>query len=142
MSRTDMHTPYWVKERDPGWAASFYPIHDHRYGPCDLAQWQADRLYDGYCQMQPVTGFRCGCPICTQRQARRYHHRQARTAWRGEARALRGYARAGVRQHPRREPHRDPHRQGAWGWWGRKQPGKPVTIFTAAGEVYVYTSRP
>ena len=138
MSRTDKHALWRVKERDPAWARFFTPSHDHRTGPCDLAEWMADPRYEGRCQMQ-INGRRvnisCGCQMCTGSDAVGFRHRHARTAWRTESRRLRAYARAGQPQHPDIEPHRNPHREGPDGFWGREQPGQPVTVFTAQGEV-------
>jgi hypothetical protein len=92
MSRTDVHAPWWVKERDPGWRGHFAEDHDHSTGPCDLARrvaagrnWVRTR-----CSIVLVNRRRnigCGCPLCTGQAGRKRGRRQERTALRAAARA-------------------------------------------------------
>ncbi len=75
MSRTHVHTPYWVKTFAPEWRHHFREDHRHEHGPCDIdrfdprAPWSATR-----CNIEWVSSGRnvhCGCGTCTGRDARR-----------------------------------------------------------------------
>ena len=101
MSRTDVHAPCWVKERDPAWRAHFTETHQHHniirlarggggwtravrtFTGCDLDQFLAGAR-DTFCSMR-YTGRRnifCGCRLCTGHDWNRLHHQQQRAAWR------------------------------------------------------------
>jgi hypothetical protein len=86
MSRTDVHRPAWVKDRDPH-ERGFVAHHNHATGPCDLADylaakgWTRTRCYPIY------TGGRniyCGCAACTGQDWRRQERRRDRYGWRRE----------------------------------------------------------
>lgn len=94
MSRTDVHVPLWVRERDPQWRHHFYADHDHATGPCDLADriarphlpWSATR-----CHINLINRSRnicCGCHQCTGQRGRRYQNGQRRAAWRTDRQRL------------------------------------------------------
>jgi hypothetical protein len=85
MSRTDVHRPGWVKERDPHLRHLFREHHNHATGPCDLQDyltgqgWTRTRCYLAY------TGGRnifCGCQLCTEQHGRKLARRQERSWWR------------------------------------------------------------
>jgi hypothetical protein len=100
MSRTDVHRPWWVLERDPHMRRDFVPHHNHwaledwdpelrrwrirRTVACDLAE----RLTgpggkDTRCVLYPSGSRRfCSCPLCGQQAARKQGHRRERTWWR------------------------------------------------------------
>lgn len=82
MSRTDVHAPGWVKQRDPLWRDHFQERHNHERGPCDLElsltardwirtrcyiawRWRGRRIY-------------CGCRMCTEQIGRRISNRRER----------------------------------------------------------------
>jgi hypothetical protein len=100
MSRTYVHRPWWVLERDPHMRRDFVPHHDHwiredwdpalrrwrvrRTAPCDLTE----RLTSpGHAHTRcrfDSSGRRrfCSCPLCGQQAARKQAHRRERTWWR------------------------------------------------------------
>ena len=79
MSRTDVHTPYWVKKLQPEWRPYFVEHHDHADRPCNFDvkndNWHKDcfltDLYLG-------RNIHCGCPLCTGSIWRRMGRRQER----------------------------------------------------------------
>ena len=84
MSRTFVHAPAWVKERDPRWRNHFQTVHDHDDGICDLAAYLA---HDGYrvrgrmCHVALCWRGRqihCGCAMCTGAWTRRWGRRRSR----------------------------------------------------------------
>lgn len=91
MSRTDVHTPYWVKMRDPGWRANFQEHHDHRDGVCDLADFLAAAHWTRTrCRIELALvdgNVHCGCRLCTGQAGRKHGRRQQRTALRAALRA-------------------------------------------------------
>lgn len=112
MSRTDVHAPYRVKARDPGWRDHFTEHHNHAQrvtgatrepGPpprwvhryeivvrCDLADFLAG-VEDTACSMGYVGRRRnifCGCRLCTGADGRRLARRQERVRWRSARAAL------------------------------------------------------
>jgi hypothetical protein len=85
MSRTDVHAPAWVKERDPGWAHAFHEQHDHRHGRCDLDRHDTRNWRCSHCHIQSRwTGrnIHCGCPLCTGHHWNRAERRRDRHQWR------------------------------------------------------------
>ena len=100
MSRTDVHRPWWVLERDPHMRRDFKPDHNHWIltdwdpelgtwrtrlsAPCDLGQGRlGPGPRDTRCTFYPSGRRRfCSCGLCGQQAARRYSHRQERTWWR------------------------------------------------------------
>lgn len=87
MSRTDVHAPAWVKERDPGWRHAFVEVHDHRAGRCDIDQhdpsdWQASSCH--ITLRWTGRNIHCGCRLCTGHHWRKLDNRRQRVAWRGE----------------------------------------------------------
>lgn len=87
MSRSDKHTPHWVKARDAAWRPQFVEEHDHRNGRCDLDVYMAGRLpwAPGRCRMTHRYDGRnhyCGCRLCTQQDGRKLARRQERVVWR------------------------------------------------------------
>ncbi len=99
MSRTDVHTPYWVKVRTPG--AQLREHHDHRAGTCTLEQFLADpdARWRGCTAELVYTGRNehCGCNLCTGQTGRKYTRRQERTALRSARRRAEQEAAAGAR---------------------------------------------
>ncbi len=93
MARTYVHEPWWVKERSPRWRAFFAEHHHHPHGrDCDLPAYLAQQG-NGYvrtrCYMIPAAAGRnifCGCSTCSGSRWRSAYHRQARVAWRADAR--------------------------------------------------------
>jgi hypothetical protein len=84
MSRTDVHAPGWAKGRDPAWRNHFVGVHDHRYGPCDLAVFLTARGWvQTRCSTRYVGGrnIYCGCNMCTGGSWRRADRRRARHTW-------------------------------------------------------------
>lgn len=100
MSRTDIHRPGWVKERDPHLRQQHRVEHDHwhrdhwdpelkRYlvrlsVPCDLhlahagPGWTWTRCRYTYVGQQ----HQCGCKQCTGQDGRKVARRQERARWR------------------------------------------------------------
>jgi hypothetical protein len=105
MSRTDVHAPYWVKERDPAWRRVFMPAHRHticehydregghwlvrREVPCDLADFLAGSRTT-HCGMVYVGGRNicCGCRLCTEQMWQKQDHRSERGRWRSIRQSL------------------------------------------------------
>jgi hypothetical protein len=105
MSRTDLHAPYWVKERDPAWRRVFVPAHRHvvcehydeeaghwllrREVPCDLAEFLAGTRTTR-CRMMYVGGRNicCGCRLYTGQMWRKQDRRSARGRWRAIRQSL------------------------------------------------------
>jgi hypothetical protein len=85
MSRTDVHAPAWVKDRDPAWRREYREEHDHDNGVCNLAAWVADRNtpYAGTCHLTYVGGrnIYCGCSMCTGQIGRKFSRRRERARW-------------------------------------------------------------
>jgi hypothetical protein len=91
MSRTDVHAPWWVKERDPLWRDHFVEHHDHSTSVCDLAAylaagntWTSTTCYITWTPRRRNIG--CGCRMCTGQHGRKLGRRQQRTAWRAMSR--------------------------------------------------------
>jgi hypothetical protein len=100
MSRTDVHRPWWVLERDPHVWRDFVPHHNHwiledwdpetrrwlvrRSVPCDLAErLTGPGRAHTRCVLYPSGSRRfCSCPLCSQQAARKQTHRRERTWWR------------------------------------------------------------
>lgn len=82
MSRTDVHAPDWVKQRDPGWRAHYRAGHDHSHGPCDLHFYDGRALWAATnCHLYLVSSDRnihCGCRLCTGHDDRRADRRHDR----------------------------------------------------------------
>lgn len=85
MSRTDVHRPAWVKERDPAMRSQFRAHHNHATGPCDLDAhmaakgWTRTRCYPTYIGGRNIY---CGCKMCTGQPWRKLAHRKDRVRWR------------------------------------------------------------
>lgn len=93
MSRTDVHTPYWVKTRSPAWREFFAEDHDHTTGDCDLAIYLAGRVTGSqtYCTMEFIAcdgWVRCGCRLCTGQAGRKRARRRERTELRAQIRTV------------------------------------------------------
>jgi len=106
MSRTDVHVPGWVKERDPAWWRTHY-TEDHRHVrqiwdpeaqrwgrqravDCDLDRFLAGER-DTNCSMRLAgssNNISCGCRLCTGQPARKLARRQERADWRAAAREI------------------------------------------------------
>lgn len=81
MSRTDAHTPVWVRQlREPH---KYREEHNHTKGPCDL---DVTRPNEGTCQLSWHLKGRqenlCGCSLCTGY----YCHFLERRWWRQQGR--------------------------------------------------------
>jgi hypothetical protein len=106
MSRTDVHVPGWVKERDPAWWRTHYTEqHRHvrqiwdpetqRWGAqravdCDLGRFLAGER-DTNCSMRlagPSNNISCGCRQCTGQDERKLGRRRERAIWRAAARMI------------------------------------------------------
>ncbi|HEY6019328.1 MAG TPA: hypothetical protein VIY48_05315 [Candidatus Paceibacterota bacterium] len=76
MSRTDVHTPYWVKKNDPAWRDFFIERHDHTRGECTLHldSFRGCYLGDSY----RGKNIHCGCGMCTGQITRRLDRRSER----------------------------------------------------------------
>ncbi len=79
MSRTDVHAPNWVKQKDPLWRDHFQEIHDHSDGVCNLNEYLNQMIWS---QAKCYITFRwqgrqihCGCGMCTDRDGRRLKRR-------------------------------------------------------------------
>jgi hypothetical protein len=107
MSRTDVHRPAWVQERDHTMRREFVAEHRHtivedydqdsgrwlvrREVPCDLEEhltghgWARTR-----CGLRYVGGRNtfCGCQLCTGRAPRKLARKQERVRWRAERQRL------------------------------------------------------
>jgi hypothetical protein len=91
MSRTDVHAPNWVKERDPAWRNVFKEYHDHRTGPCDIEKfraskgsfWWRPRLFTRCSTTFTSCGRNifCGCGMCTNQTGRRTQIKSSRVMW-------------------------------------------------------------
>jgi hypothetical protein len=91
MSRTDVHTPWFVKERCPSWRDHFAEHHDHSTGPCDLDRYLASgrvwvRTRCRLTWLNTDRNFGCGCRMCTGHDSRRAERRSDRHEARREAR--------------------------------------------------------
>lgn len=103
MSRTDVHAPSWVKERDPAWRANYTEVHNHhqhivghekhtdaeghtsyraiyqRVEECQLPvflaahKWVRTSCYISY--VHTGRNIHCGCHLCTGHQGRRLANR-------------------------------------------------------------------
>lgn len=86
MSRTDAHTPLWVRKRRREERANFTPCHSHEDGVCDLDAVLADERYQWTrwsCTLI-YTGAKniCSCYSCSYRMYRVRAIRAERTQWR------------------------------------------------------------
>src|SRR5258707_311042 len=90
MSRTDVHTPYWVKLRDQAWRSNFTESHDHSTGVCDLEQFLASREWirtNCRVDLALVDGnVHCGCRLCTGQAGRKQARRRERAELRVQLR--------------------------------------------------------
>lgn len=75
MSRTDVHTPYWVKKTHFEWRHYFAEFHHHDKHPCNFSieneNWQD-------CVLSTINRGRnihCGCNLCTDQHARKLNRR-------------------------------------------------------------------
>jgi len=79
MSRTDVHTPNWVKKLQPEWRAFFVEHHDHSDRECNFSpnndNWKNECLLGerGYGR-----NIHCGCKMCTGQIQRRKDRRSER----------------------------------------------------------------
>lgn len=91
MSRTDVHTPHWVKLLDPGWRRNFTESHDHRTGVCDLAEFLASREWirtNCSIDLAVIDGnVHCGCRLCTGQTGRKRARRRERAELLAQLRA-------------------------------------------------------
>jgi hypothetical protein len=83
MSRTDVHTPLWVKELQPEWRHFFREDHDHRTGRCDLDEYRAAgrtwvRTSCSISLARCDRNICCGCLLCTGRDEQRADRRRSR----------------------------------------------------------------
>lgn len=82
MSRTDVHVPSWVKERDPLWRHYFKEVHSHDNGICDLDSYLTTQTWSRTgCYITFAWRGRqihCGCPMCTDQEARKILRRRQR----------------------------------------------------------------
>jgi hypothetical protein len=100
MSRTDVHRPWWVQERDPHVRRDLLPHHNHwvledwdpelrmwrsrRSVPCDLDERLSAAGYRGTrCMLYPNGRRRfCPCRRCGTHPGHKLARRQERTRWR------------------------------------------------------------
>ena len=105
MSKTTKTTPMWVRmNRRP--ATLSVADHDHRNGVCDLdtpLNYHRQHHYvSGSCVPRPSTlalkgpNSGCGCPMCTNRDARRVSRRQVRREGRLTSKRIQRGLRAGI----------------------------------------------
>lgn len=81
MSRTYVHRPIWVMERDPRVRHWFSDFHDHSDGTCDLHVYlAANDWVRTRCYRQPWTQAPnlCGCRLCTGQGGRKRSRRRQR----------------------------------------------------------------
>lgn len=84
MSKTWVHQPWWVKQRDPRWRNHFRVDHSHEDGICDLAVFLARE--EGYwvrngCRIDirwQGRQIHCGCRMCTDQKSRKLSRRRER----------------------------------------------------------------
>lgn len=107
MSRTDVHRPGWVQERDPHNRRHFVADHNHtiheawdpqqrrwlvrRAVDCDLHAFLAAKGWaPTRCRMRYIGGrnIYCGCDMCTGRHWQRLARRRERHQWRRTAREI------------------------------------------------------
>jgi hypothetical protein len=113
MSRTDAHTPYWVKMRAAGWRKYVREVHDHETGVCDLDVWLAHQSpgttwEKTHCYMEGIFHdgeMRCGCRLCTNYWGRKWTRQRIRKQMR---QALRS---GNWDRRPELE-------KESWGWYG------------------------
>ena len=95
MSRTDKTKPLWVRhlEHNPR------PIHDHRFGPCDLPPLTRE-VGDTRCHWEPGTHFYTGtcCAGCNVRSCNKERQAMNTTANRKSRHAARQEARRYTRE--------------------------------------------
>ena len=85
MSRTDVHRPMWVLERDPTIRHWFVEEHNHEKGPCDLDRFTFRDWRRGqrcYLNISGACPNLCGCKLCTGWPTRWQERRQERMLWR------------------------------------------------------------
>jgi len=78
MSRTDVHTPFWVKKTHVEWRNFFVEVHHHDKHPCNFS---IENENWGDCLLGTVNRGRniyCGCNLCTGQVARRLNRRVER----------------------------------------------------------------
>ncbi|MFG3710806.1 hypothetical protein [Micromonospora sp. NPDC047730] len=98
MSRTDVHRPFWVQERDPHLRREFRVDHNHwqfehwdperrqylvkRSIPCDLHK-REGKTRKVWTRCAPTfTGTRGCCGLCADQPRRKRRRRQERHGWR------------------------------------------------------------
>lgn len=85
MSRTDVHRPPRVQEKDPYLQGDYVDVHRHEGGSCDLSEYlESDGGGETDCYRAYV-GWRntyCGCRMCTAQFHRKLHQRRIRAHWR------------------------------------------------------------
>ncbi len=85
MSRTDVHRPKWVQDRDR-LTRPMIEVHRHETGPCDLDAWRAQKGHHhrSRCYLLYVGGRNpyCGCRLCTGHDGRLAANGKARARWR------------------------------------------------------------
>jgi hypothetical protein len=88
MSRTDVHRPPLVQERDPYNRRLFVEVHDHEGGVCTFDRYQAEGWFRGCCHLRYRGGANiyCGCRMCTGHYWRKARNRRERYAGRRECR--------------------------------------------------------
>ena len=79
MSRTNAHTPLWVRALRPEERNNFRDYHRCYGGVCDLDDSPFNgRCYRQYCGHKRV----CGCDLCTAKHWHKADVRRGRTDWR------------------------------------------------------------
>lgn len=104
MSRTDVHAPWWVKERDPLWRQHFQEVHDHSRGPCDLLRFLSSRRYvrtSCYIEIRwQGRQIHCGCRMCTDQVGHQLQRRHDRHVTKQALKADRWDQGPGPKDHP------------------------------------------
>ncbi|WP_017594982.1 hypothetical protein [Nocardiopsis potens] len=97
MSRTDNTKPLWVRQIEHGPR----PLHDHRYGPCDLPPGPTRETPGTRCRWEDpgvMLGWSC-CAGCNRRSCTREWQRMVRAENRRERYAGRREARRAAEEH-------------------------------------------
>lgn len=101
MSRTDIHRPGWVKERDPHMRRVMLTEHRHQDGPCDLDVWLKSKgwSHETRCYVRYIgsRNIYCGCRMCTMHDYVKIGNGKDRMRWRND------------RQRLLRDPEHEPH---------------------------------
>lgn len=91
VSRTWVHQPYWIKQRQERWRNFFYEYHNHINGECDLDSSPSRGWYPGNCHLADSSRGRnihCGCWMCSGSPFRRIQRRMERHQWRRQQKEL------------------------------------------------------